>query len=284
MAKNRVTKLDPPNTAGFFSIGGLALGAAKAGALTRVYNYLGRRFGHFCDEGAGTLTKFQAAELVARLKGAIDNPAGVQGYEDLGYDSYYQNWKDEKYPGSSGKAYYVSGQLQESIKVLNRRLAGGKRGHTAGISQNKYVDSKTSPGKRLPLATIVYDLEFGHRTGKARMLLSLATADFLRRHAPSSANGFFLAFMDQVDEHKAKIMASVMIDQKLPDGTVIPAGTIGAEQAMNEGMDPVGREVSTKEWEGLDKEAYLKGVSGKMSAKEIAYWNEMAGTGDFGDD
>lgn len=267
-----------PKSVGILSLGGLNLGAAKMKGVGKLYKWMGEEVAKLTTTGRGSLVDYQAKQLVTHLKDAIiKGGKGVPGYTEYSYDDYYEKWKGLMWPENASKNYYASGQLLANIKVLNRRLAGGGRGKVAGVAQNKYVNSLTSPGKKRPLDKIVLDLEYGHRSGKGRMLLSYATQDFLNKFMPATSRRFFEGFWLDTQATKVLVFDKLAyFDQTMPDGETVNVADTAVSQAVEQQL-----EMKTSNWSdtaGTDK-IYIKalresGESAERIAEMIKLLNE----------
>jgi len=160
---------------------------------------------------SGYMSKGLQETAVAHIKSAI----ATNGGNLTGYSNPYRTdpvWEKMKAKEKlMGAPYMATGSLLNSIKVLNRRSSGG-RFTTVGIDQKLTVPKLGSRAQKttsnVSVAAYAYDLEFGTTSGKPRLLITTAMADFIYKIAGPMAK-------DLVADYAKGAWSQVKSDDKL---------------------------------------------------------------------
>ncbi len=218
-----------PTHRSLFDIGPIQRGIAQLNAVAVGFTDFGKKIGYIDDKGGGYLSRALAAEAVAHIRVAIlSDGADVPGYSRKSYQKEYEEKKRQYYP--EGVDHYLSGALVKSIRVLNRRYSGGRRGAVAGVAQSGPYSEAPRPafgnnpaGDMRKIWVYAAAVEYGGGTiDTPRPLMTLAMADFVSRYGPQTSKHFISrltadAFKDIKKSTKEAAAASASEKQTFKD-------------------------------------------------------------------
>lgn len=275
-----------PAIGGFFSFGSNAIGGQNLNACNtgiKVINHIDGGIMRITSDGRGSFSRKLAAGAAAYIRSAIRAPKQVIGsYPGDSFPLHKDYIKQKRQRGYYSQEYMMTGTLLEAIKVLNRRYKGG-RFITAGIDQRKTVARVHASGQAgdgmVKVSDYAEEIEFGHQTGKARLLISTAIGQYIRMVGPEVGKGMIDSWAKQVQRN-----IKTIVDHSNSGAMQAPSyiGVDGTDftQKMSYSVEKVDNSTVGESSlnlldKNVNKEAKARLAANGVSAEDQAYWESQ---------